>query len=220
MKGFYDKFPEFIKTGYQSGKDRLNYRHKLLIEQNKEIIEGQRVLDIASHDGRFTLPALLAGASHVTGIEARPELVEASEINMKLYEADPDKYNFICGDVHEEIEKLDDVDVVFCFGFFYHTVNQFKLLADIAALEPKYLIVDTAVCKHPQPIFMLRKESTEKPLNSVGDRAENIVMTPNRKTLDVIFKHYGFEPTYLKLKDTLSIAYNDDLRLAVRCKKV
>src|SRR5438067_448859 len=85
-RGFFTSYPNFLKTSEQGAHlDRLNARHVALIATNKAHIEGKRVLDLASHDGRWSFAALQAGASYVHGIEAREHLVENSEINFSLY---------------------------------------------------------------------------------------------------------------------------------------
>src|SRR5690349_21097322 len=56
--------------------NRLNARFKVFMEPFKADFSGSRVLDLASHDGRWSYAALALGAAHVTGIEARPDLIE------------------------------------------------------------------------------------------------------------------------------------------------
>lgn len=46
-----------------------------IIEEHREELNGARVLDIASHDGRWSFAALQVGAAHVTGIAGREHLV-------------------------------------------------------------------------------------------------------------------------------------------------
>ncbi len=54
--GFFGKYPRFLETsGTASKPDRLNLRYEAMIQANCDILEGARVLDIASHDGRWSL---------------------------------------------------------------------------------------------------------------------------------------------------------------------
>ena len=57
--GFFDAFPKFVETS-QTGPwcERLNARYLALVHANRDIIRGATVLDLASHDGRFTFAAL------------------------------------------------------------------------------------------------------------------------------------------------------------------
>jgi hypothetical protein len=68
--GFIDEFPQFYSTS-QTGAvpNRLNQRYRACLEWNEPVIRGNRILDIASHDGRWSFAALKTGASHVVGIE-------------------------------------------------------------------------------------------------------------------------------------------------------
>lgn len=70
---FFDPYAQFLTTSATSASpSRLNARHAAIIQGNLELFRGKRVLDIASHDGRWSFAALHAGAKHVTGIEIRP----------------------------------------------------------------------------------------------------------------------------------------------------
>ena len=72
---FFDDYPLFYETSKTaSSKARLNVRHQAIIEANRDILKDARVLDLASHDGRWSFAALKAGAAHVTGVEARPRM--------------------------------------------------------------------------------------------------------------------------------------------------
>ena len=62
--------------------DRLNWRCELLLTRQKHVVEGKRILDLASHDGRFSYACLKLGAKHVTGVEGRPHLVEHAKNNL------------------------------------------------------------------------------------------------------------------------------------------
>lgn len=68
-----------------SRPNRLNQRHRAFIAANEVIINGKRVLDIASHDGRWSFAALAVGARHIYGIEAREHLVSNAEGNFRAY---------------------------------------------------------------------------------------------------------------------------------------
>jgi len=78
----YEDSP-FLRTSKTAAhSNRLNWRCEILLTRNKERIEGQRVLDLASHDGRFSYACLKLGATHVTGVEVRHHLVEFATRNL------------------------------------------------------------------------------------------------------------------------------------------
>ena len=113
---FFDKYPLFYQTSKTGPwRNRLNRRYCALIESNQEILRRASVLDLASHDGRWSFAALKNGAGKVTGIEGREELVRNARENMEVYGIPRDRYHFILGDVFREIEELrrGSFDVVF-----------------------------------------------------------------------------------------------------------
>lgn len=143
---FFDDYPQFYETS-QTGAvaGRLNNRYAAIIEFNREILRGSRVLDIASHDGRWSFAALDAGAAHVTGIEIRSYLVENCVRNMQSLGIEENRYDFKVGDALNELDKLESgqFEVVMCLGFLYHTVHNPLLIERIGRLNPKYVIFDT-----------------------------------------------------------------------------
>src|SRR4249920_3533467 len=103
-EGFFDSYPRFLETSKTGAdRDRLNGRHRAIIEFNRDIIRGSRLLDIASHDGRWSFAALKAGAEHSTGIEGRADLVSRANDTFKSNGIDPESYKFIHGDAHDAL---------------------------------------------------------------------------------------------------------------------
>src|SRR5215831_19813076 len=142
---FFDRYPRFYRTSSTAAETaRLNLRYEAIVGQNRDIFNGASVLDLASHDGRFSLAALAAGARLVTGIEARPELVKAATENLSEYGYRADRVRFVTGDVHQVLGTCDfDADVVLCLGFLYHTLRYNELLHGIRRTGARYLIIDT-----------------------------------------------------------------------------
>lgn len=143
------RFLETSSTAAES--NRLNWRCQLFLSENKELINGKKILDIGSHDGRFSAACLQLGASHVTGLEGRADLVEHAEKNLIDEGFSSDSFNFICGDVFTILSQFNkgDFDVVLCGGFLYHTVKQFDFFSEMHRLAPQHLIIDTAICQLP-----------------------------------------------------------------------
>ena len=150
--GFFDEYPLFYFTSKTSAvPNRLNQRYRACIEWNDAAIRGQRILDLASHDGRWSFAAIKAGAINVVGIEARDYLVEAANANLRKCGISDNSFQFIVGDAFECLDRIEPntVDTVFCLGFFYHVASHMLLLSKIARLKPKYLILDTALYLDP-----------------------------------------------------------------------
>jgi protein-L-isoaspartate O-methyltransferase len=88
--GFFDRFPRFYDTSETATHPgRLNLRHQAMFGDNLDIFDGASVLDIASHDGRWSFAALQAGAASVVGVEGRRELVDHATQNFEHYGVNP-----------------------------------------------------------------------------------------------------------------------------------
>ena len=105
---FFKKFPDFISHGTTGVDGRsLEHRYSAIIENQKDMFPGRTELDLASHDGRWSLTALEAGAQHVTGIEGRRHLALKSCKVLKKYGYGKDHFKVIVGDLVEKICTLE-----------------------------------------------------------------------------------------------------------------
>ncbi|MGH8474494.1 MAG: class I SAM-dependent methyltransferase [Methylococcales bacterium] len=151
--GFFDEYPLFFETSDTLPYDnRLNNRYRALIERNLEILKGASVLDLASHDGRWSFAALKSGARRIVGLEGQPVLVANAEKTFKAYGIDKDRYRFVAGDLFETIKEFQKgaFDVAFCFGFLHMHNRHFEMLKQIESLAPRYLVMDVWVLPFTQ----------------------------------------------------------------------
>lgn len=198
---FFDEHPRFLETSETAaGLDRLNLRHEAIITDNADVLRGARVLDIASHDGRWSYAALQAGASHVIGIEARPNLVDNARRNLVAEGASPKSYDLVCADVFERLGRHDlAVDVVLCLGFLYHTTRYSELFSGIRATGARHVIIDTAVLPPnvAKPMIDIVAEHSSHESNAVADRyshrGRTLVGTPSVAAIDVMLAAYEFD---------------------------
>jgi predicted nicotinamide N-methyase len=151
-KTFFIDFKKtpFLKTSQTiTGLNRLNWRAELLLTRNQKAIKGKRVLDLASHDGRFSYACLKLGAKQVTGVEGRPYLVRFAKKNLKSLGYKASSFKFINDDLFNYLPKVrpGTFDTILCFGFFYHTVKQVELIEQIKRLKPKVFLLDTFIEK-------------------------------------------------------------------------
>jgi hypothetical protein len=178
--------------------NRMNERYEALFASNRDIFDGARVLDLASHDGRFSFAALKAGAAHVTGVEVRESLIEKAQETFAFYGQDPETYRFVCGDVFEVLarEKFD-VDVVLCLGYLYHTYRHTELMYRLHNLAPKHLIVDTMVVPGTKPTLKMHPEKDVGDIRSAAQDAYSVgrvlVAWPSVPALQMLLSAYGFE---------------------------
>lgn len=170
---FFDDHPEFLETSHTAAtRGRLNLRHLAIIEENEDILRGRSVVDIASHDGRWSYAALEAGAEHVIGIEGRRSLVEHANRTFAAKGVPESRYRMVKGDVHRRMLRPDiEGDVVMCLGFLYHTARYVELMAGIRSTGAEYVIVDTRVIPDAEgAVVELRTERTAGQSLAVKDR--------------------------------------------------
>ena len=198
-RGFFDDYPQFYETSETSPKPwRLNLRYEAIFNEHRDLFQGARVLDIASHDGRWSMAALRTGAAHVTGIEARQELVELANKNLADYQVTPGSYEFVQGDVFEVMARQPpQVDVAMCLGFFYHTLRYNELWTRIRECNPSYVVIDTLVEQETESIIRVTHEKVSRQGNAVADTFSYgdtmIIGRPSMKALRMMGNAYGFE---------------------------
>lgn len=201
-QGFFDGYPRFFETSETSAQPwRLNLRYEAIFGEHRAAFAGARVLDIASHDGRWTLAALRTGAVHVTGIEAKPELVAEAAANLGEYGVEPATIDLRTGDVFQVL-ALDppQVDVVLCLGFFYHTLRYVELWKRIAQCSPRTVLIDTLVYQgSDDALVRITDEPVTRQGNAVADdfSSEHTVVTgrPTVRAMKVMARAYGYDLT-------------------------
>lgn len=164
---------DFLRTSKkynQSGAMRMNLRHRFLIEPYQDDIINSRVLDLASHDGRWAWAFAKSGAKSVIGIEGRQTLVD-------LFDDFPDesaksKVKLRVGDIFTNLEEFvhqnKTFDVVAIFGIFYHIMDHYRLLNLVRKLSPKLIIIDSEFMVHKKnPMVSIILEDTRKKLNTI-----------------------------------------------------
>jgi len=231
---FFDQFPRFYRTSSTAPETaRLNLRYEAIVGENRDIVAGASVLDLASHDGRWSLAALATGARSVTGIEARPELVKGAAKNLSEYGYGADRVRFVTGDVHQVLGTCDcDADVVLCLGFLYHTLRYNELLHGIRRTGARYLIIDT-FSPHmmaPVPNVNVITEYGDQEGAAAADAytcgPAVLVGRPNLAAIQVMLGAYGYRVERLSdwaglLRDNPTTEdcgdYANQKRITVRC---
>lgn len=196
---FFAERTRFLETSETSATlDRLDLRHEAIFGENADLVPGARVLDIASHDGRWSLAALTAGASSVVGIEGRQSLVDAANANLAAYDAPEGSYRFVAGDLFAVLaEESPQVDVVLLLGFLYHTLRYNELFHLISRCGAGHLIIDTVVDRGPRNVIRLADEGVGREGNAIADAYTfgDRVLTgkPTVTAVGTMVGAYGFE---------------------------
>lgn len=161
--GFFD----FLEQGV----DRLNHRHDHIIRPLKAEIAGSRVLDLGSHDGRWPYAMAAVGATEVVGIEGRPELVAKYD----HYPESPFKNNvrFVIGDFVAAMDRMladgETFDMVFCLGVYYHTMQHYRMMIQMAAFKPKVIVIDSVLSTSQRPTIDLLRNKTDASANAIAE---------------------------------------------------
>ena len=231
---FFEQFPRFYRTSSTAPTTaRLNLRYEAIFGENRDIFAGASVLDLASHDGRWSLAALATGARSVIAVEARPELVKAATENLGEYGYGADRVRFVTGDVHEVLSTQDfEADVVLCLGFLYHTLRYNELLDGIRRTNARYLIIDTfsPYMMGPVPNVNVIIEDADEQGKAVADTYTHgpsvLVGRPNLAAIRTMLGAYGYRVERLSdwaglLRDNPRAEdcddYADGRRITVRC---
>lgn len=211
---FFDHYQHFYTTSQTSPyPHRLNGRHEAIFARNAARFAGKRVLDIASHDGRWSFAALKAGAAHVTGIEPRQELIGNARETFASYEVEASCFDFLAGDVFDLLGGKS-FDVVLCLGFYYHTIRHAELLDLIERSGAGFVVIDTEVTPtvdeiavsptsdprlvygNPYAIQLLSDPVDDQQMawqDSLTRNGRTLVGRPSRAAVKYMAEHFGYE---------------------------
>lgn len=197
---FFDDNPEFLKTSSTASSiNRLNLRHLGVIKENEDVLRGRSVVDIASHDGRWSYAALQAGATHVTGLEGRTHLIENTKQTFDAKGVRATQYTLIQGDAHEKLFAPEvRAGVVMCLGFLYHTARYVELMAGIRSTGAEYVIIDTRVIEDVEgPLIQMRTESVHGEALALKDRytfqSRVLSAVPSEAAVVLMLESIGYE---------------------------
>lgn len=190
---FFDHYSDFLDSS-ETGQDieRLNARYLALIHENRDLLVGARVLDLASHDGRFSFAALQNGAEHVTGMEIKQHLVDTACEHMRNYGIADSRYNFLLADMFDAISQQGPFDVVFCFGILYHINDHMGLFDQIAQVRPHTVIIDSNVSQMAGTVIELRSPRGESP----PPPGRNLEGYPTPAAIEAMVSSHGWQTHY------------------------
>ena len=199
QQGFFDFLHDNPRyAGKRLSINRLNQRHAFLVEPYRVELAGAKVLDLASHDGRWSYALSAAGAASVVGIEARADQIE--QFQRYPDGETKDRVTLLHGDVYDELPKLVDrgetFDVVAMFGIFYHVMDHYGLLKLVKQLTPGLVVIDSEFHLSRHATVRLAVEPTDSHLNSVAhEPGQEIapVGIPSRRAAEVMADNLGFD---------------------------
>ena len=210
MDSFFDSYPAFFGSSRAGGAIRLRYRYDLLFRDMGHLFEGKRVVDIGSHDGRWSFCALQHGASFVMGIEAHDDTIEHGVANYRQYGIAEDKFKFLAGDVFKVIQKLDPdrpgerFDIGLCLGFLYHTTRHFETIEQLCRLGCRTLLVETNVMQDEKDTKVkYRLEDVGPRHNAFSETGvvnqKTVSAIPSVSAMVLLLESFGFKVRILPL---------------------
>lgn len=217
----YQKAEEFFQTYsrlLETTRTKLVYnrlftRHAVFFELLGVDYRGKSVLDLASHDGRWSLAALVAGASEVVGIEGREDLVKDSKETILSYGFSAPKIDFHAGDILKTLRSMPKrkFDIILNLGFFYHTIQHVEIVDELSRFNPDVMITDTAISGKEGSVIELVVEDTSDPRMSLdyghARRGRVITGSPSLESIALMMDINGYDTQFydwLKHSDRLT----------------
>jgi SAM-dependent methyltransferase len=153
-------------------RNRLEWRYRAFIQPIAGRLGGKKVLDLASHDGRWTFACLLNGAAHVTAVEIRQELLDKARRSITLPQM-RDRVRFVAADVFDALPRLfddgDRFDTILCLGLFYHVMDHHRLMKLMTAFKPELIVMDTSLIDSDDAYVLLKTERGATPRSAALD---------------------------------------------------
>ena len=150
---------------------QILWRQKQLFHAQEDKIKNLNVLEIAPGHGLFSRAILQHAPRHLTLIEHDPH---QSELLAQHFARDS-RVTVSNEDVHHALtDKLKPVDTIVCAGFLYHSPHPLWILERMAALNPRYILIDTACAPNemiqvvPEPINQLGYRQTNSPHTGIA----------------------------------------------------
>ena len=111
-----------VKDGQKTGFFLDQKYNRLAIQR---LCKDAEVLDCFTHTGSFALNAGIAGAKHVTGVDASELGIEQARENARLNGLE-DRVEFVCADVFDLLPKLEEEGKIFVIRPLIPTVSRME----------------------------------------------------------------------------------------------
>jgi 2-polyprenyl-3-methyl-5-hydroxy-6-metoxy-1,4-benzoquinol methylase len=192
------------ELGYnERRRNRLEARYRAFLQPVADRFLGKKVLDLASHDGRWSFASLHNGAEHVTGIEYRQRLIDKSW--QSIVRADMRaRLELIQGDIFENAQRLAAAgrrfDIILCLGIFYHIMDHHLLMKLMTDLAPQLIIMDTSLIDRDEPVIGLKVERGKSSRSAVLDfqgQKETVTGIVSRGGMKMLASSFGYRISWV-----------------------
>lgn len=185
--------------------------HETRLHMVRQVLEpllgqqpGLSALDLASHQGWFSLQVAAMGCSPVTGLEPRPAHVADARLMAGAMGAG--NVRFVESDIqHIDQSGVEPADVVLMLGLLYHLENPVAAIRTARAYCRRVCLIETQVGPHLSGMLDWGSHEFVRPIQGCftvidetdethGNEAstEGICLAPSAETLVWIMRKVGF----------------------------
>lgn len=203
MKNFFEEYYDFTTSSVVGNSvNRLVYRHNLFMDSIS--FKDKTVLDLGSHDGRWSFAAAEKGAKSVTSVEYNKVLLEKAELIREKYAWS--NVEFIEDDNLRFLKNTDrKFDIILCCGVFYHTMNHLEYFNYMSEACREAIILDTNVWPSKDAMVYVTLEKSSWDGNSYrntkfnldDEHRDTIAGIPSESYIQILAKSFGLEHTKL-----------------------
>lgn len=193
---FFEAVPAYADN--PRALNRMRARWQMVVAPFAEDLAGQRLLDLAAHDGRWAYAYAAAGAAHVTAVEARADLIDRLAqfpdvaVKQRVGPVVSDVFAFL----EREVAANEVYDIVAVLGFLYHTMDHYRLFVLLQQLQPKLIIVDSEFITSKKALVRVVTERTDGHLVAtaqVSDQQKTLVGIPSDNLMEKIAGVLGYD---------------------------
>jgi 2-polyprenyl-3-methyl-5-hydroxy-6-metoxy-1,4-benzoquinol methylase len=199
---FFDRYDRFLDNLPTAGSEpgleyvaqlRMRHRYEAIIAQNRDLLQGSRVLDLMSADGRWSMAALDAGAISVVGVELSGRRVAMANDIFTSYGIDPATYEFVNSDVFSALAEFapESFDVVLCTQLL-ELLDPHQFLRQISSLSPKHVIIETDIAFGKGPISRFNIRLPDPALPSTARHDPMLMARPSHELIVFMCECFNF----------------------------
>lgn len=220
---FFDAYPRFYHTSLTgSDAEWNNRRHRVLIDGCLDVIDGKRIVDFGSHDGRWAFAALKVGAAHVTCVEPGNILAASTYDNFREYGIDVASYEVAQTGAMEYVEKATSgADTAFLFGMLTLISEQPAFFGHLRRMGVKNLVIDTHIIPGETRLLLeLFRAQLQDGNAIVSEKTQAdgwmVGATSSLPALEMMLRHYGWTPQVLDWSEMQKHADMNDYSIGRR----
>ena len=199
-KIYYDSIINDFESVYKENNHLLIKKEvESFLQRRLDIIEKNKIIDFACKSGKFSFFAHLNNATHVQGMDIRPENIQIAKSIQKDLQINDSDISFITSDIHNYTHNrklCQNCDTAFVMGIMYHIHDHIEIMESIFDNNLQNIIIESGICKQQEPIIWWKKEFTfENRSGWYKNKNKIFVGYPTISWFDLIANSFGYEKT-------------------------